>query len=185
MWLLVKAFWSSAPARAMARWRGRWAVAGSRASEGRRGEIIRCDERWRVALAARLAQAHQGPVAASETILENRQSKAALYAATGALVVDMESAVAARFALARKLPFAVVAGDFRRCRPCAAAGGAGGDETGWRHRAGPGLRLAAAPSAAGARADPHGAEFGQGVPGITPLPRPLRGRTRWYWTCRS
>jgi adenosylhomocysteine nucleosidase len=71
-------------------------------------EHWRCDERWRVALAAKLPQAHQGPVAASDVILENRKDKAALYAKTGALVVDMESAIAARFAIARKLPFAVL-----------------------------------------------------------------------------
>ena len=71
-------------------------------------EHWRCDERWRVALAAKLPLAHQGPVAASDVILENRDDKAALYAKTGALVVDMESAVAARFAMARKLPFAVL-----------------------------------------------------------------------------
>src|SRR6185312_13042775 len=39
------------------------AVACSRAGEGRRGETIRCHERWRVALAAKLPGAHQGPVA--------------------------------------------------------------------------------------------------------------------------
>jgi adenosylhomocysteine nucleosidase len=71
-------------------------------------DSFRCDERWRVALAAKLPQAHQGPVAASEVILENRDDKAALYAKTGALAVDMESAVAARFAQARHLPFAAL-----------------------------------------------------------------------------
>ncbi len=84
------------------------AGAGSRASEGRRGEIVRCEEAWRVALAAKLPDAHQGPVVASETIVESPERKAALYAKTGALAVDMESAVAARFAQARKLPFAVL-----------------------------------------------------------------------------
>jgi hopanoid-associated phosphorylase len=71
-------------------------------------EQWRCNERWRVALAAKLGGAHQGPVAASETILEDAEGKAVLFAATGALAVDMESAVAARFAAARKLPFAVL-----------------------------------------------------------------------------
>lgn len=82
-----------------------------------------CDERWRVALAAKLTGAHQGPIAASETILENADSKAALFAATGALAVDMESAVAARFAAARKLPFAVlrvISDDARHVLPLAA-----------------------------------------------------------------
>ena len=86
-------------------------------------EQWRCDEHWRVALAAKLAGVHQGPVAASETILEDRDGKAALFAATGALAVDMESAVAARFAAARKLPFAVlrvISDDARHVLPPAA-----------------------------------------------------------------
>jgi hopanoid-associated phosphorylase len=86
-------------------------------------ENFRCDERWRVSLAAKLAQAHQGPVAASDIILEDGNSKAALYAKTGALAVDMESAVAARFALGRKLPFAVlriISDDARHVLPPAA-----------------------------------------------------------------
>ena len=86
-------------------------------------EQWRCDERWRVALTAKLPGAHQGPVAASATILENAKDKSALFAATGALVVDMESAVAARFAAARKLPFAVlrvISDDARHVLPPAA-----------------------------------------------------------------
>ena len=86
-------------------------------------ELWRCNERWRVALAAKLPGAHQGPLAASSTILENAEGKAALFAATGALAVDMESAVAARFAAARKLPFAVlrvVSDDARHVLPPAA-----------------------------------------------------------------
>lgn len=82
-----------------------------------------CDEHWRVSLAARLTGAHQGPVAASETILENAEDKAALYAKTGALAVDMESAAAARFAQDRKLPFAVlrvISDDARHVLPQAA-----------------------------------------------------------------
>lgn len=71
-------------------------------------ETWRCSETWRVALAARLAHAHQGPVAASDTIMESAEAKAALYNDTGALAVDMESAVAGRFAAVRNLPFAVL-----------------------------------------------------------------------------
>lgn len=82
------------------------AVIADRVISG--AEHWRCDERWRVSLAAKLPQAHQGTIAASDTILENRDSKAMLYASTGALAVDMESAVAARFARARQLPFAVL-----------------------------------------------------------------------------
>src|SRR5262249_59494105 len=77
---------------------GEVAIAGSRASEGRRGEIIRCDERWRVALAAKLAGAHQGPIAASNTVLANAEDKAALFAATGALAVGLGRPGAARVA---------------------------------------------------------------------------------------
>jgi adenosylhomocysteine nucleosidase len=72
------------------------------------GHQWRCDEAWRVALAAKLPDAHQGPVVASDRIVESPERKSALYAKTGALAVDMESAVAARFAQARKLPFAVL-----------------------------------------------------------------------------
>jgi adenosylhomocysteine nucleosidase len=84
---------------------------------------FRCDERWRVALTAKLDGAHQGPIASSPTILENAEDKASLFAATGALAVDMESAVAARFAAARKLPFAVlrvISDDARHVLPPAA-----------------------------------------------------------------
>jgi adenosylhomocysteine nucleosidase len=86
-------------------------------------EHFRCDEHWRVSLAAKLAGAHQGPLVASEIILEDAESKAALFAGTGALAVDMESAVAARFATARKLPFAVlrvISDDARHVLPPAA-----------------------------------------------------------------
>ena len=71
-------------------------------------EAIHCNERWRIALTAKLGGAFQGPIAASDTILEDAAAKAALFAATGALAVDMESAVAGRFAATRKLPFAVL-----------------------------------------------------------------------------
>jgi hopanoid-associated phosphorylase len=71
-------------------------------------ETWRCSETWRVALAARLAHAHQAAVAASDTIMESAEAKAKLYDDTGALAVDMESAVAGRFAAARNLPFAVL-----------------------------------------------------------------------------
>ena len=69
-------------------------------------EKWRCDNLWRVALAARLPGAHQGALTGSDTILENAASKAALYDATGALAVDMESQVAARFAASRGLKLA-------------------------------------------------------------------------------
>src|SRR5438067_6147833 len=46
-------------------------------------ERWRCDNGWRVRLAARLPKAHQGPVCGSDVILENAQAKATLYDHTG------------------------------------------------------------------------------------------------------
>jgi hopanoid-associated phosphorylase len=92
-------------------------------ARSRSPEAIYCDERWRIALTAKLNSAFQGPIAASDTILEDEEAKAALFAATGALAVDMESAVAGRFAAARKLPFAVlrvISDDARHVLPDAA-----------------------------------------------------------------
>ena len=86
-------------------------------------ETWHCSDVWRVALAAKLVDAHQGPVAASDVILENANAKAALYDGTGALAVDMESAIAGRFAAARNLPFAalrVISDDARHVLPPAA-----------------------------------------------------------------
>ena len=71
-------------------------------------EIFRCHDGWRVALAARLPHAHQGALAASDIILGAADAKAALFAASGGLAVDMESHVAARFAAVRELPFAAL-----------------------------------------------------------------------------
>ena len=97
------------------------AVIADQVIRGR--ETWRCSDMWRVALAANLAHAHQGPVAASDVILENAKAKAALYDDTGALAVDMESAIAGRFAAARNLPFAVlrvISDDARHVLPPAA-----------------------------------------------------------------
>ena len=71
-------------------------------------EIFRCDNSWRVALAAKLSGAHQGPLEGSAIILEDAAAKAALYDISGALAVDMESQVAARFAAARNLKLAAL-----------------------------------------------------------------------------
>ena len=86
-------------------------------------EIFRCDNAWRVRLAARLPKAHCGPVTGSDFILAGAESKTALYEKTGALAVDMESQVAARFAKARGLPLAVlrvISDDARHTLPPAA-----------------------------------------------------------------
>lgn len=69
-------------------------------------EVFRCDNLWRVALAAKLPGAHQGPVEGSASILQDAAGKAALYNSSGALAVDMESQVAARFAASRGLKLA-------------------------------------------------------------------------------
>jgi hopanoid-associated phosphorylase len=71
-------------------------------------ESWRCDNQWRVALAAKLPNAHLGPICGSDMVLESPRAKSALFDLTGALAVDMESQVAARFAAARGLKFAVL-----------------------------------------------------------------------------
>jgi adenosylhomocysteine nucleosidase len=65
-----------------------------------------CHAGWRNRLASLLPQAHQGQVFGSDAIIHQAQTKSGLYDTTGALVVDMESQVAARFAAARNLPLA-------------------------------------------------------------------------------
>jgi hopanoid-associated phosphorylase len=81
-------------------------VIGERVLAG--SDVFRCDNLWRVALAAKIPAAHQGPIAASMTVLDDAQAKAKLYERTGALAVDMESELAARFAAARNLKLAVL-----------------------------------------------------------------------------
>ena len=86
-------------------------------------EKWRCDSLWRVALVAKLPQAHQGPLTGSNTILEDADGKSALYDATGALAVDMESQVAARFAASRGLKLAglrIISDDASHVMPPAA-----------------------------------------------------------------
>src|ERR1700759_4361141 len=67
-----------------------------------------CHEGWRVRLLSRLPHAHQGQIFGSDVIIENAETKSGLYDATGALAVDMESQVAARFAAKRNLPLAAL-----------------------------------------------------------------------------
>jgi adenosylhomocysteine nucleosidase len=86
-------------------------------------EKWRCDDTWRVRLAARLPRAHQGPLAGSDTILESPEAKMMLYDRSGALAVDMESHVAARFAATRGLKLAglrIISDDARHVLPPAA-----------------------------------------------------------------
>ena len=57
---------------------------------------------------SRLPHAHQGQIFGSDVIIENAETKSGLYDTTGALAVDMESQVAARFAAKRNLPLAAL-----------------------------------------------------------------------------
>lgn len=65
-----------------------------------------CDSGWRVRLGSRLPYAHQGLLFGSDVIIEAPETKSGLHKTTGALAVDMESQVAARFAHQRRLPLA-------------------------------------------------------------------------------
>ncbi len=72
-------------------------------------EIHACDSKWRVLLAARTGALHQGAITGSDTVIDSAAAKAELFHASGgALVVDMESQVAARFAAKRGLKLAVL-----------------------------------------------------------------------------
>jgi hopanoid-associated phosphorylase len=66
------------------------------------------DQPWAGRLAERLPGVRQGPIAGSDIMLTGAPAKAALYAATGALCVDMESHVAVAVAAAHRLPFAAL-----------------------------------------------------------------------------
>jgi hopanoid-associated phosphorylase len=82
-----------------------------------------CHEGWRVRLTSRLPCAHQGQLFGSDLIIENAETKSGLHTATGALAVDMESQVAARFAAKRNLPLAglrVISDDAGHALPPAA-----------------------------------------------------------------
>jgi hopanoid-associated phosphorylase len=82
-----------------------------------------CHEGWQVRLMSRLPYAHQGQFFGSDMIIEKPETKTGLYNATGALAVDMESQVAARFARARNLPLAglrVISDDASHVLPPAA-----------------------------------------------------------------
>lgn len=107
---------------------GDWVVADQIIGDG---EAWPTQPGWAAELYARLcsplaARAHLGAIAASETMVVDAAAKAALHAATGALAVDMESHVAARFAAAHDLPFAalrVISDGAARALPKAAQAG--------------------------------------------------------------
>ena len=67
-----------------------------------------CHEGWRVRLMSRLPSAVQGQIFGSDIIIHEAQTKTGLHDTTGALAVDMESQVAARFAAKRNLPLAAL-----------------------------------------------------------------------------
>jgi hopanoid-associated phosphorylase len=82
-----------------------------------------CHAGWRNRLVSRLAQAHQGQLFGSDVIIDKADTKVALHDVTGALAVDMESQVAARFAAKRNLPLAalrVISDDAHHVLPPAA-----------------------------------------------------------------
>jgi len=67
-----------------------------------------CHAGWRNRLASRLAHAHQGQLFGSDVIIDKAETKRGLHDVTGALAVDMESQIAARFAASRNLPLAAL-----------------------------------------------------------------------------
>ncbi len=107
---------------------GDWVAADQIVGDG---ETWPTQPTWTAELYARLCsplavKAHMGPIAASETMVVDAAAKAALHAATGALAVDMESHVAARFAAVHGLPFAalrVISDGADRALPKAAQAG--------------------------------------------------------------
>ncbi len=93
------------------------------------GRIV-TDRPWRERLLARLPSAYEGAIAASEGILFTAGAKGALYRATGALAVDMESHIAAEFAARHRLPLAalrVIADPSQSALPALAATAIGAD----------------------------------------------------------
>jgi adenosylhomocysteine nucleosidase len=78
---------------------------------GADGQTLDTDPAWREGLAARLAprlSVNQGKLLESRRIVAASAEKRALFAETGAVALDMESAAAARAARDRKLPFLAV-----------------------------------------------------------------------------
>ncbi|HEX4180065.1 MAG TPA: hypothetical protein VHY32_04680 [Caulobacteraceae bacterium] len=63
---------------------------------------------WTRAITSRLPRAISGSVAGSDAMLVSPEAKAALHGASGAIAVDMESHIAARFAAAHGLPLTVL-----------------------------------------------------------------------------
>jgi adenosylhomocysteine nucleosidase len=94
------------------------------------GTRLQSDEKWRNELGQRLTDAVTGAIAGSDRIVAEPGAKAALRRETGALLVDMESHIAARVAAEHNLPFAalrVVSDGAQQNLPPAAFGAVGKD----------------------------------------------------------
>ena len=88
------------------------------------------DNAWTSRIAAALPAARRGRFACADRPIATVAEKQALFQATGALAVDMESQVVARLAHAYRTPFVVLRGvsdDARRALPHAAQVGLGRD----------------------------------------------------------
>mgnify|MGYP001598367050 FL=1 len=95
-------------------------LAGALAADLKVGDVVLADQvitgaenwdchaGWVNRLVSRLPDARRGTLFGSDVIIDQAETKSALNSATGALAVDMESQVAARFAQLRNLPFAVL-----------------------------------------------------------------------------
>lgn len=66
------------------------------------------DSGWARSIASRLPHAISGSIAGSDVMLTTAEAKAALHGSSGAVAVDMESHIAARFAQRHNLPLAVL-----------------------------------------------------------------------------
>ena len=90
------------------------------------GQVWKTDSDWSARLADALPHAQRGLMAGSDIPVATLAAKSALFAATGAIAIDMESHIAARIAAAHGLPFAslrVVADAATRQLPPAALAG--------------------------------------------------------------
>jgi adenosylhomocysteine nucleosidase len=83
---------------------GQWVVADAVLVDG---EPLPTDAMWTSRLAARLPEAARGLLLGANAMVMEATQKAALHSTTGAIVVDMESHIAARVARRHHLPFAV------------------------------------------------------------------------------
>jgi len=81
-------------------------VIGSEIVTGK--ERVLSDAAWTARMSARVPDATIAPMTGTDVIVTDEAEKAALFRATGAYAVDMESHIAARLAAAQRIPFAVL-----------------------------------------------------------------------------